>query len=286
MTEQPALAFAGLLRQLRSGAKLTQEDLAEAAGVSTRSVSDLERGINRTARKDTAGLLADALSLTGQPRALFIAAARGRAPAEDVLMAIRGRATEGIEAVQPVAQHNLPAPLTSFLDRTEVLARLEALLGQARLVTLTGTGGAGKTRLAVECAIRLVGQFPDGAWLADLAGIASQTLVAAQVMETLGVRQEGDLPVLEALRFRLRSAELLLVLDNCEHLLDTCAELTRALLSSAPGLRVLATSREPLGVPPFPIRSARRGHRGPPGLARHATGTACTVTSLPPDIEA
>jgi transcriptional regulator with XRE-family HTH domain len=286
VTEQPALAFGGLLRQLRSEAKLTQEDLAGAAGVSTRSVSDLERGINRTARKDTAALLADALSLTGQPRALFIAAARGRAPAEDVLMAIRGRAPEGIEAVQPVAQHNLPAPLTSFLDRTEVLARLEALLGQARLVTLTGIGGAGKTRLAVECAIRLVGQFPDGAWLADLAGLASQTLVAAQVMEALGVRQEGDLPVLEALRFRLRSAELLLVLDNCEHLLDTCAELTRALLSSAPGLRVLATSREPLGVPPFPIRSARRGHRGPPGLARHATGTACTVTSLPPDIEA
>ena len=249
MTEQPALAFAGLLRQLRSEAKLTQEDLAEAAGVSTRSVSDLERGINRTARKDTAGLLADALSLTGQPRVLFIAAARGRAPAEDVLAAIRGQAAEGIEAVQPVARHNLPAPLTSFLDRTEVLARLEALLGQARLVTLTGTGGAGKTRLAVECAIRLVGQFPDGVWLADLAGIASHTLVAAQVMEALGVRQEGDLPVLEALRFRLRSAELLLVLDNCEHLLDTCAELTRALLSSAPGLRVLATSREPLGVP-------------------------------------
>ena len=249
MTEQPALAFGGLLRQLRSEAKLTQEDLAGAAGVSTRSVSDLERGINRTARKDTAALLADALSLAGELRVLFIAAARGRVPAEDVLMAIRGRATEGTEAVQPVARHNLPAPLTSFLDRTEVLARLEALLGHARLVTLTGTGGAGKTRLAVECAIRLVGQFPDGVWLADLAGIASQTLVAAQVMEALGVRQEGDLSVLEALRFRLQSAELLLVLDNCEHLLDTCAELTRTLLSSAPGLRVLATSREPLGVP-------------------------------------
>lgn len=249
MTEQPALTFGGLLRQLRSGAMLTQEDLAGAAGVSTRSVSDLERGINRTARKDTAALLADALSLTGQPRALFIAAARGRASAEEVLLAIQGRATDGAEAVPPVARHNLPAPLTSFLDRKEVMARLETLLGQVRLVTLTGTGGAGKTRLAVECATQLVGQFPDGAWLADLAGIASPTLVAGQVMEALGVRQEGDLPVLEALRFRLRSAELLLVLDNCEHVLDTCAELATALLSSAPGLRVLATSREPLGVP-------------------------------------
>jgi predicted ATPase/DNA-binding XRE family transcriptional regulator len=249
MVEQPALGFAGLLRQLRAEAKLTQEELAEAAGLSPRSVSDLERGINRTARKDTAGLLADALSLTGQPRALFIAAARGRVSAEDVLAAMRGQATGAVAAVQPVAPHNLPAPLTSCLGREEVLARLEALLRQARLVTLTGTGGAGKTRLAVECAIRLVQQFPDGAWLADLAGIASPTLVAAQVMEALGVRQEGELPVLEALRFRLRSAELLLVLDNCEHLLDTCAELAGALLASAPGLRVLATSREPLGVP-------------------------------------
>jgi non-specific serine/threonine protein kinase len=249
MIEQPALGFAGLLRQLRAKAKLTQEELAEAARLSPRSVSDLERGINRTARKATAGQLADALSLTGQPRALFIAAARGRASAEDVLAAMPGRAAGAVAAVQPVARHNLPAPLTSFLDREEVLARLEALLGQVRLVTLTGTGGAGKTRLAVECAIRLVRQFPDGAWLADLAGIASPALVAAQVMEALGVRQEGDLPVLEALRFRLRSAELLLVLDNCEHLLDTCAELAGALLASAPGLRVLATSREPLGVP-------------------------------------
>jgi transcriptional regulator with XRE-family HTH domain len=95
VTAEPALSFAGLLRRLRTGARLTQEELAEAAGVSPRSVSDLERGINRTARKDTALLLADALSLTGQVRALFVAAARGRAPAADVLAAGGGRAESG-----------------------------------------------------------------------------------------------------------------------------------------------------------------------------------------------
>src|SRR5437667_11309065 len=92
---EPLLSFAGLLRQFRTEARLTQEELAEAAGVSPRSVSDLERGINRTARKDTALLLADALSLAGQVRVLFVAAARGRAPAADVLAAGGGPAGGG-----------------------------------------------------------------------------------------------------------------------------------------------------------------------------------------------
>jgi transcriptional regulator with XRE-family HTH domain len=91
VAEQPGLRFAGLLRQLRAEARLTQEELAEAAGLSPRSVSDLERGIHQTARKDTAGLLAGALSLAEPVRTLFVAAARGRAPAAEVLTAIRGR---------------------------------------------------------------------------------------------------------------------------------------------------------------------------------------------------
>ena len=154
-----------------------------------------------------------------------------------------------VPAAAPPARHNLPAPLTSFVGREQDLAKLEGLLGQARLVTLTGTGGTGKTRLAVETGARVEGRFPDGVWLAELAGVADPGLVAAQVMQALSVRQQGDVPVLEALIYRLRSAELLLVLDNCEHLLDACAQLADALLRAAPGLRVLATSREPLGLP-------------------------------------
>ena len=109
----------------------------------------------------------------------------------------------------------------------------------------------------MEAGARVAGRFPDGVWLAELAGMADPGLVAAQVMGALGVRQAGDVPVLEALIYRLRSAELLLVLDNCEHLLDACAQLAAALLRAAPGLRVLATSREPLGIPGeviYPVR--------------------------------
>src|SRR5215469_9473718 len=117
---EPALRFAELLRLLRTEARLTQEELAEAAGVSPRSVSDLERGINRTARKDTALLLADGLSLTGQVRVLFVAAARGRAPAAEVMSAGRGSAP----TAAATATRALPRDIGSFTGREPELARL------------------------------------------------------------------------------------------------------------------------------------------------------------------
>ena len=121
------LSFAGLLRQFRAGARLTQEELAEAAGLSPRSVSDLERGINRTARKDTAVLLADALSLTGQVRVLFVAAARGRAPAAEVLAARPDGADGGSAAA---ATRSLPRDIGSFTGREPELARLLSTLAE------------------------------------------------------------------------------------------------------------------------------------------------------------
>src|SRR5262249_56088867 len=108
----------------------------------------------------------------------------------------------------------------------------------------------GRPRLAVEFAAAAADRFDDGAWLAGLAGITDPGLVPAQVMAALGVRQAGETPPMEALRYRLRSAELLLVLDNCEHLPGACAALAADLLGSCPGLRVLATSPHPLGAPP------------------------------------
>src|SRR5262249_8460673 len=147
------------------------------------------------------------------------------------------------------AQHNLPARLTSFLGREQELAALDEMVGGARLVTVTGAGGAGKTRLAVEFAAAAADRFDDGAWLAGLAGITDPGLVPAQVMAALRVRQTGEMPVIEALRYRLRPAELLLVLDNCEHLPSPCAALAADLLGSGPGLGVVAAGREPVGVP-------------------------------------
>jgi predicted ATPase/DNA-binding SARP family transcriptional activator len=191
---------------------------------------------------------ADALAAYRRARDM-LADELGLEPGEELRRLEQAVLRQEVPSPPPPARHNLPAPLTSFLGREQDLARLERLLGEARLVTLTGTGGTGKTRLALEAGALAAGRFPDGVWLAELAGIADPGLVAAQVMQALGVRQQGDVPMLEALIYRLRSAELLLVLDNCEHLLDACAQLAGSLLRAAPGLRVLATSREPLGIP-------------------------------------
>jgi transcriptional regulator with XRE-family HTH domain len=169
MAEQAALGFAGLLRQLRAAARLTQEELAEAAGLSPRSVSDLERGVNRTARRDTAELLAGALGLAGPVRALFVAAARGRGSAAEVLAAIRGMAGEAAEA-GPGDRHDDAgasnvvwmefAASRTFVDRNQELGVLreawsEAVVGHRVLALIAGEPGMGKTALAAELA-RLV----------------------------------------------------------------------------------------------------------------------------------
>ena len=206
---------------------------------------------------------ADALAAYRRARAV-LDEELGLEPGEELRALEQAVLRQEVPAAPPPVRHNLPSPVTSFVGREQELARLGGLLGEARLVTLTGTGGAGKTRLAIEAGVRAVGRFADGVWLADLAAIADPGRVPLVVMEALGVRQRADLPVLEALRYRLRSADLLLVLDNCEHLLEACARLATALLRGSPGLRVLATSREPLDLPgevvfpvvPLPVPSA------------------------------
>ena len=144
---------------------------------------------------------------------------------------------------------NLPLQLTSFVGRERELAQVAALLGGARLVTLTGAGGAGKTRLAIEVAAGTVDRTRDGAWLVDLAPVFDPQLVVKAVAHVLGVRERPHSELLGDVLERLRESELLLVLDNCEHLVEACARLAEDLLRGCPELRLLATSREPLGVP-------------------------------------
>jgi transcriptional regulator with XRE-family HTH domain len=144
MAEQATPGLAGLLRQLRAEARLTQQELAKAAGVSPRAVSDLERGINSTARQDTAVRLAGALGLAEPARSLFVAAARGRIQAGQVLAAGRGQAPGEPPASAGGLQGFVPA-LTSFVGRAGPVREVAALLEEYRLVTVTGPGGVGKT---------------------------------------------------------------------------------------------------------------------------------------------
>src|SRR6202042_3616690 len=248
----PALSFAGLLRQLRAEARLTQEELAEAAGLSPRSISDLERGINRTARKETALLLAGALGLDGQVRTLFVAAARGRAPACEVLTA-RDEVPPSPSAV--AATRALPRDIGSFTGRQPELARLLAGVaadgGLGGGKAIDGVGGGGQTPLAVHEAHRLAARFPDGQFFLPLhAHTPGQQPVSpadalASLLLTAGVAEQHIPPGLEARAGRWRDyvagQKILLLLDDAAG-----HEQVRPLLPGTAGSLVLITSRRRL----------------------------------------
>jgi predicted ATPase/DNA-binding CsgD family transcriptional regulator/DNA-binding XRE family transcriptional regulator len=247
MAEQATSGLAGLVRQLRAEAQLTQAELAKAAGLSPRSVSDLERGINRTARTDTAVRLAGALGLAEPARSLFVAAARGRIQAAQALAA-RSRQPSGGPPAPAGGPHGFVPALTSFVGRGGPVREVTGLLDRDRLVTVTGPGGAGKTRLAGQVANQVAGRFADGAWLVELAPVRDPVLVPAVVAAALGVRDQPGLSAAAALARVLARQQLLLVLDNCEHVIGAAAELCAGLLAACDEVRVLATSREPLRV--------------------------------------
>ena len=172
----------------------------------------------------------------------------------------------------PQLRHNLPSSATSFVGRAAELAEVETLLADCRLVTLTGVGGVGKTRLALETASRLLPDFADGVLWCDLSALSEPALVPRAVAQVVDVREQPATSLLESLAARLRDAEALLLLDNCEHLRDACAELVHALLITCPRLRFLTTSREAARRPrrdrlPGPAAQRRSGEAARCGLA-------------------
>jgi predicted ATPase/DNA-binding SARP family transcriptional activator/DNA-binding CsgD family transcriptional regulator len=145
-------------------------------------------------------------------------------------------------------QHNLPAERTSFVGRDREIVEVERLLSMTRVLSLTGAGGSGKTRFAMTVAKRVVDSYPDGVWFVELASLSVGTLIPQAVIAVLDVEERPDEPVISTLKQALHRRKLLLVLDNCEHLIEASAWLVETLLDSCPGLRVLATSREALNV--------------------------------------
>ena len=251
MQEQAALSFAGLLRRLRDDAGLTQEELAEAASLSPRSVSDLERGVNLTARHETARLLAGALGLTGPQRALFEAAARGRAPAGQVLAAGEG-------AAAAAATRTLPHDIASFTGRVAELAQLAGAVtgaaaagGVVGIYAIGGMAGVGKTTFAVHAAHRLAGAFPDGQFFLPLhAHTPGQRPVEpvdalASLLLSAGVGAQQIPPGLQARAARWRDylagKKVLLLLDDA-----ASHEQVTPLLPGTAGSLVLVTSRRHL----------------------------------------
>ena len=227
MSDERPAGFGTLLRRFRVAAGLSQEALAERAGLSADAIAALERGRRSRPRAFTLGVLAEALALGAEDRALLVSAAAG----QDSPRVPPGRP--------------LPVQLTSFVGRQLELAEVERRVGQARMLTLLGPGGTGKTRLALVVADRQAG----GRWFAALDACLEPELVLHVVAAAVGAREVPGTPLAETLLQHAAGLDGLLVLDNCEHVAAAAAELAHHLLSASPRLRLLATSREVLRVP-------------------------------------
>ncbi len=147
-----------------------------------------------------------------------------------------------------IYRHNLPAQMTSFIGREHEIAEVKNHLTTHRLVTLTGSGGTGKTRLSLQVAADLLDSFPDGVWFVELASISDPELIPSTILSMLGGKEQSDKSALKTLEEFIQSKKILIVLDNCEHLIASAAHTANAILNAAPNLKVLASSREALGV--------------------------------------
>src|SRR6185437_15004114 len=194
---------------------------------------------------------------------------KGLATAEGVFQVVHPRLYQNFPALRELeaTPNNLPQQLTSFIGREREREEIEEMLGGTRLLTLLGMGGLGKTRLALQVGTSVMDTYPDGVWFIDLQTIRDGSLVAAETARVLGVREEPGRPLMQTLTAHLKTRKLMLILDNCEQVIDASAEVANAILRASPEVRIVATSRIALRVPgeqtyvvqplPVPMRTGR-----------------------------
>jgi predicted ATPase/transcriptional regulator with XRE-family HTH domain len=235
-------AFGPLLRRFRLAANMSQEELAERARLSVESVSALERGRRRAPYRETIRMLADALRLADSQREELIVAARrsksggtltfdGAAPGSDAALV-----------------SNLPIPTTTLIGRDRERGALRTLVTKSRLVTIVGAGGMGKTRLAIDVARHVSDEDRIESRFVDLSPMRDASLVAIHVNAAIGGAAGSPQSAIDAIVKRIGVARMLLVIDNCEHVIDDIARVCDVILSACPNLRILTTSREPLQI--------------------------------------
>lgn len=227
--------FGALLREFRVAARLSQEALAERATVSTEAISALERGVSKAPQRETLELIVDALHLEPQQRHAIEVAARKRS---------LPRRTKA-----PAARlHNLPHWSSPLFGRENDLAAVQALLAKTQVLTLTGAGGVGKTRLATEIGFHALDGVEDGVWFVDLAAVGNVGDFPAALAGALGVRENPRRPLIDTIVESLKRKNVLLILDNCEHVVGAASAAVEKIAAGCPDVRILATSRQPLEI--------------------------------------
>src|SRR5688572_4184927 len=246
-----ASELAGLLHELR----ITHKALAQQLGITHHTVDSWTRAADPTLPSQTnLDKLCDLLEGRKPGAGKTVAEAAGHAwePRAAKAEADERATGERASALTPVGEappNNLPFPSNSFVGRERELAAFGDLLKVTRLLTLTGAGGMGKTRLAVQLASLLLPRFPHGAWLVELAPVTDPQDVPQAVAQALRLREQPGHTITQTLQTDLRDKEVLLMLDNCEHLVEACARLASSLLQACRNVHILATSREALRIP-------------------------------------
>jgi predicted ATPase/DNA-binding XRE family transcriptional regulator len=256
--------FGTYLRRLRMEQDLSQSELAERANMSVEAISALERGVRKRPQAGTVDLLVTALALDRDQSSALRELARA---------APRALARKTSATIPPAdaGPHNLPLSLTSFVGRETELAEIGEALEKHRLVTLAGPGGIGKTRTSLEVAARRLDRTSDGVWFVELAPLTTGDYVPATIAQAMKLTLAHGSDALEDLVRALTHRSCLIVLDNCEHVIDTASAVVAAIVRRCPEVRILASSRQPLGVVGEVVYRM-------PALPLLRTGTAATRT--------